>query len=641
MKNLISIIFLMNLLYSDSLNSLLQEYEDTSNNSLQTVNEKLGHVLVYSQKELNLMQYETLDDVLKELPLINLNRNRYGFSTPSIAGTKTTVSGFFRLFLNDHEVSSTYTQSFSLSWGNMPLDLVDYIEIYYGESSFSLGNETGVYFIRVYTKKAIKENATQLKTVFSNNNSFSQGLMHSEIFENGWAYLLYLNKSKHNNEQRYKNHTLNNDMNRRYFYLDLNNDTTKINVGYSDLEKDTYTGLSLDLISNDGELNSKDYFIDVSKKLSYDRSWIVGGSYSVNRRQYEEKNDEGLFVIPIIDWTQNPLNTAPKEFKEDLRFTKSTGYVTKKFHYKNNQLLSSLHIKEKTYEVLDRKSVNFSNEEMINTKFNEFSKETIYSFIVEDNYKINDKVVLVGNIKFDKYNRDDHLSDSNEKMHKVGVIYTPYKNFGFKAFYTKTYLPPSFYTADAASYRNKNVKTQKYKFFTAESVLTTEKSKVSLTYHNVKINDFIYFTPIGFENIDHQIQTEGLIFDYKYDFSNNTHFAFNYYITDSSETINNANNGGYLKFMSSVSKIEYFASLIYKNSYDYKPSDSNNVSVDNSYNLNMGVTYNYSKDVSISIKGENLLDKSTQSLYSDSSPTVNYGFNDFERTVSLSVKWVF
>ncbi len=631
----------MNMLYSDTLNSLLEEYEDTSNNSLQTVNEKLGHVLVYSQKELRVMQHNTLADILKELPLLNLNKNRYGLSTPSLAGTKTTVSGFFRLFLNDHEVSSMHTQSFALSWGEMPLDFVDYIEVYYGESSFALGNETGIYFVRVYTKSPDKENATQYKTIFTDKDSFSQSLTHSESFENGWSYLLFLNQKKLKDENKYKSEILRNNKRSRYFYLDINKDTTNINIGYNDIKKDNYMGLSLDVVPNSGELNSKDYFINVSKYFLNDRSLKIGASYNIFTRKYNEKNDEGLWLIPIIDLTQNPANTIPKEFSESLKFTKTAGYINKKLNYNNHQLLTAFHIKNKTHKLIERKTVNFSNQETVNTKFNDFSEETIYSFILEDNYKINNELVLIANVKFDRYDRDAYLQDSNEKMHKVGVIYTPFDNFGLKAFYTKTYLPPSFYNTDFASYRNKDIKTQKYNFFTSEAVFTTDKSKIGITYHNVKIDDFIYFTPIGFENIDHKIKTEGVIFDYKYNFSKDNQLALNYYTTKSSENINNSDNGGYIKYMGGFSKVEYFTSIIFRNKYEYTPSTSNNVSVPNSYNLNLGATYYYTKDVSISVKGENLLDKSTQSLFADGFPSTNFSLQDFDRTISISLKLVF
>ena len=136
------------------------------------------------------MQYHKLNDILKELPLLNLNKNRFGISSLSLAGTKTTVSGFFKVFINDHEVSSIYNQSAAMSWGDLPLDIIDYVEIYYGESSFSSGNESGIYFIRLYTKKGVKENGNEINLQTSSTDSSSESLTNSRTFGNGWSYLL-------------------------------------------------------------------------------------------------------------------------------------------------------------------------------------------------------------------------------------------------------------------------------------------------------------------------------------------------------------------------------------------------------------------------------------------------------------------
>ena len=641
MKKIIFILSIfIHILSADSLTSLLEEVEETSNNSLQTVDEKLGHVLVYSQKELKLMQHHKLSDVLKELPLLNLNRNRYGLTTPSLAGTKTTVSGFFRLYINDHEVSSIYTQSFALSWGELPLDFVDHIEVYYGESSFSLGNETGIYFIRVYTKSAQKENATALKTLLTDNGSLEQSITHADVFENGWSYLLFLNQNKLKNENSYNNVTLKNDSRNRYLYLDLNNDTTKINFAYTDLIKNNYMGLSTDIVPDSGEIRSKNYFIDVSKTFLSDDSLKIGASYDINERYYDEKNAQ-LWLIPELKFGPGLGASIPKEYNETLKFTKSTGYISKDFVGDNNKLLTSFHVKKKKQKIMDRTIVNNGNQTIKDQPFKSFNEESIYSFILEDYYKLNDEIMLIANAKYDKYNRNSHLEDSNEKMNRVGAIFTPFQNFGLKTFYTKTYLPPSFYNVDSASFQNPNMKTQKYKIFTTEAVFTTQKSKFGITYHNVKIDDFIYFSPVGFINVDHRIKNRGLIFDYKYNISHNNDIMLNYYTTKSSETPNNSENGGYIKFMGQYSKFEYFTSVIYRSKYEYTPTTSNHVSVPASYNWSLGTTYNYSKDLSFSIKGENLLEKSTQSLFYDRSSSRNFSLNDFDRTVYLSAKWVF
>ncbi|WP_419776803.1 TonB-dependent receptor plug domain-containing protein [Malaciobacter marinus] len=636
MKKLIIFIFIFfNTLNAQNLDSLLKNYKETSEKSLQTVDENLGHVFVYSQKDIRLMQYTKLSDILKELPLINFNHNRYGIPSLSLAGTKTTVSGFFRFFINDHEISSVHAQSPFLSWGNLPLDFVDYIEVYYGDSSFALGNDTGIYFIRIYTKKAYKENASELRVSAQKQGTNSQSIVHSQTFENGWSYLTFLKNLDSNKDANYKSEELKNHSKRRYFYLDISNDKTDINIGYADVKKDNFMGLSLDVVPNEGEIKSKDFFIDFTRKFLYDNSLKLSLSLDINTRKYYEENDEGIGLIPVLD-LKNMGMTIPKKFKEDLTLKKFHAHLSKTHNYKNNSLLAGINFSKKKYEVNNRKTVNFLNQTTNVGEYHDFDEENIYSLLLQDKLKINEKLSFVANAKFDRYERSGFLDDTSEELYRIGAIFTPFDNFGLKAFYTKTFLPPSFYDVDSARKDKPYLNTQKYNFYTLEGVYTTTNSKYRVKYSNVKINDFIYFSPIGTMNIDHTIKSEGLIFNYEYLFENNDKFEISYYTTKLSEELNNSNKGGYVKYMGKRDKWEYFASLIYKNSYSYLDVD-----VDASYDLNLGATYYFSDDLSLSIKGINILDKSTESLYKDGFPGDDFAFEDHGKNFNISMKWVF
>jgi iron complex outermembrane receptor protein len=96
---LLFFILLFNIALAESLDALLQEYQNTSEKSLSTLDERMGHVVIYSQQDIRRMQYNTLDDILKELPRKNLNKNRYGVNTSTLSGTSTSVSGFFVFLL--------------------------------------------------------------------------------------------------------------------------------------------------------------------------------------------------------------------------------------------------------------------------------------------------------------------------------------------------------------------------------------------------------------------------------------------------------------------------------------------------------------------------------------------------------------
>ncbi len=611
-------------LFSSDLDNLLQEYNTTSEKSLQTLDEKLGHVFIYSQKDIQLMQYHKLNDILEELPLFNLNKNRYGILTPSLSATKAMVSGFFRVFINDHEVSSIYNQSAALAWGELPLDFIDHLEIYYGESSFSYGSETGIYFIRLYTKKGIKENGSEINLKGSTTGTFSESLTNSKAFENGWSHLVNFSNERVNETTNYKSHELKNSANRRYLYLNVNNENTDINMAYTDLKKDNYQGMSIDAVSDDGELISKDFFIDITKYFLDDNSLKTNISFDVEDLKNEEQNQEGLSTIFYKNY---------KEVDTNSQLTKIKANISKSFEYKNNNFLTGIAISEKRYDTKSIKTVNFANQVNNKEQFSNFDQEQIASLMFEDDYKLFENLVLIGNLKFDRYKRTGSLDDISEELYRVGAIYTPFENFGIKTFYTNTYLPPSFYNMDYTL--SKNLDVQKYKLYTIEGVYTTEKQKFRVTHHNVDIDDFIYFHPTyGFTNIDHKIKTEGFIYSYEYLLSDTDKLELNYFETKLTESINNSNKGVNLKYMGEYENFEYFTSVIYRNAYTYLDID-----VDASYDFSLGTSYNVNKNLKISLKGENLFDSASQSVFKDS--TNNFILDDYERSVTLSMKWIF
>jgi iron complex outermembrane receptor protein len=259
---------------------------------------------------------------------------------------------------------------------------------------------------------------------------------------------------------------------------------------------------------------------------------------------------------------------------------------------------------------------------------------------MQDDYKASKNFLVVLNLKYDSYIRDKNLKNEQNFDYRLGSIYTATKNLGVKAFYSKTSIVPSFYNMDFKSQFQEDLKTQKYEVFQLESVYADDRLRFSVLYAKVNIDDFIYYAPVGFMNIDHTIEVENWIFDLKYDIFKNHTVALNYFTTKFSEQLNNSNKGGFLKVNGEYKDFEYFTSLIYRNAYSYYA-----VHVEDSYNLNIGTTYNISNDISLSLKAENILDDSTSSLFKEglsSNPNDgNFALEDFEPKITLSTEWVF
>ena len=633
-KYTILIVLFANLLLAQDIDSLLQEFESNTNKSLKTVDDRLGHVSIYSQKDLQLMQYTTINDIFKELSFSNLNKNKFGNLNLSLPGTKEDVSGFYRIFINDHEISSSYTQAPSGSWMELPIDLVDYIEVYKGNSSFSFGSQSGIFFIRIYTKNPLKENGTQITATLASRGTNSQSVSNSGTLENGWSYLAYFNNTKTKDSQSYKSNEFQNDSHQRYFYLSVQKDNTNINIGYTDSKKDNYRGYALDTNPDQGEIDTKDYFIDLTTYFLDDKSIKLNLSYDVNELKYEEqKNQPGLAVIPVLPFSS--LGNT-KEYYQNNRVTKLNALLSKTIAYNNNNLLIGVNFQNKKYQKADTATVDFANTTTNLRGFSDFDEEQISSLIIQDDIKLNDELLFVFNVKFDKHKREGTLDDFDDNQYRAGAIYTPFEHFGIKTFYTETSLTPSFYNIDFADRSASKMQNSEYKYYTLEGVYADANSKFSLLYNNTKIKNFIYFTPVGFINVDHIIHSESLMLEYTYELSKNNKIQLNYFRERHDDVVSNSNEGGNLKFMGEYDSFEYFTSLIYRNSYKYS-----DVSVAENYNFNLGITYNISKNLSLSLKGENLFDDSTESLYKEGFAGPYFSLKDYQREITFSMKWVF
>jgi len=625
----------VNILFAQDIDSLLQELESNSEKSLHTVDEKLGHVTIYSQKDLRLMQYTTVSDLLKELPYSNLNKNRFGTSSLSLSGSKADVGGFFRIFINNHEVSSNYTQSIPESWMELPMEMVDYIEVYRGDSSFSLGGDNGIFFIRIYTKKPSKDNSTKFIARVHDNGSNSQSVTQSSTFENGWSYLAYFSNNITQDDVLYKDNTIHNDSDKKYFYLNVQKGDTDINIGYVNTEKDNYFGFSLDADSDSGEIASQDYFADITTYFLDDKSIKVNLSFDINQMNYEEQNQEGLALLPVLDFA-NLGQTIPKYYSHDAKVIQTSAFVSKGVKYADNNLVFGLKYQNKKRITEENRVVNFLDATTEIGAFNDFNQEQIYSLFFQDDYRLNRDFLFVLNGKIDHRKRDGTLEDSTDEQYKVGMIYTPHESFGIKTFYTKTYITPSFYNIDYAESHSFEMKNQKYKIYEIEAVYANKKSRLSFLYTDVSIKDFIYFTPVGFINVDHKVKSQGVIIDYSYEVSPNNIIELNYFQAKLSENISNSNESGYVKFMGEYDSFEYFTSLIYRNAYRYY-----SVSAGDSYDFNFGATYNYSKNLSLSLKAENLFNDATKSLYKEGLIGSDFALKDYQKDITFSFKWVF
>lgn len=214
----------------------------------------------------------------------------------------------------------------------------------------------------------------------------------------------------------------------------------------------------------------------------------------------------------------------------------------------------------------------------------------------------------------------------------------PTDNLGFKLFATQSYIAPTFYYVDFQSPTVSNLESQKINYYTLENVYTYNSNKFNLILTNIQVDDMIYLTSKGFENFNDKVEGNSIMFKYTYSIDLKNQLMFNVYTMDSNQDEMNSSSGGNIKYMGSYQKFDYFTSLLFKDGYKVS-----NLNIDDGYDLNAGVTYNHTKNLSFSLKGENLLNNAIESIYRDTTNTTSPYFSlvDQERTYMMTMKWLF
>lgn len=619
--SVISITTLLHSTQSNEITALLDQYQNSSQNNSKTKKESLGHIISFTANDIYMMQAYKLSDILKTLPITSLQTNMFGVSNLAFNGSPNSVSTAMRLYINNHEVSSLHTLSPWLIYDQYPLDHISHIDIYISEGSLTLGNEPSKITIKLFTKVPETVNGGALRSSFTTAPSQETTLSYASETENfGTLAMINYNHSNYEDENK------NNDSNRLYGYFSLNLDQTQIDFGYAKLDKSPYIGLSKDLQPDGGSLNSKDYFVSATKFFNEGAS-KVSLAVDRNERDYKEQNQEGLLVLPYIQAT----STYPTNYEEQLIFTKYDLSLSHEYNTPNNTLFMGTSMKHKDYQIDNR----FLNNQPF-TKFSEISRESIVSIMAEDNYYFNDNNMLVADLKYDKYYKNAPFKNFDQISKRIGFVSLVSDNFGLKGFATASFTPPSLYQIDFANGAKKDLDPEKNQLLSFESVYENANHKITLFITNSKTSNGIVLTPTGFQNNSQNTKNHGIVLDYLYrvdGFNQININAFNFNSNDAYYA--SPHQGVILKAFQKFDKIRFYEELIFKRGYNH----NGQITLDNSYNASIGGIYQFSRDIELGLKYENIFNDDMSIAYNKNGSYTT--INNSRPKASASLKWTF
>ncbi|SFP69013.1 TonB-dependent receptor plug domain-containing protein [Hydrogenimonas thermophila] len=617
-----------------SIDLLLQEYKKESELSKKTKKETSGILYLYTREMLERMQVKNLKDILKTIPGINLYRAINNISLISTSSNGKFPTSGVRIFINDHDMTSASFGSAFLIWGDLNLEYIDHIEVYKATSSIEFGNETAPIVIKLYTKLANREEGGKARFMLDHKGSSILNLYNAKTVNDDFSYFVYgdfqdIKNKKYNTTYNSKIYTYSSDKQDYNFYANFLYKEWLFETGMINKTVDSFIGIGIYKTPDGSRLYAKQKYAHLTKK--FENGFKV--QFSADDIDYEQifVDPNGIYVYGM----QQPVTNYTITF--DDKIYSITAEQTLSF--KNNRLFYGGFYK---YKEFYEKSDVLTDYNISNSYQNSYKNSLDYSSLYfEDSYYLTSNISLVGSFKKDFYSYEKDIEKYSKSTYKLAARYKDEK-WHFQLLYTHSYLPVTLYqiyNPDRIPYEaNKNLvapTTDILLFFTQYNM---ENSYINLTMGEHQVKDPIiynYYPPNqGFINLFGVKSKYNLLeLTYHYDFDNNNRFDIVFYDTYNHKPINLSPKWGITAMLfNRYNKFDIYNELVFKSSYD-----SFGLKIKRSYDWTASVKYHISKDFSIGIRGENILNKGLEQAYNG----VPYSIPVVEQKFWLNLEYLF
>ena len=591
----------------EDFNSLLNAYKAESDLSHITKRESAGFVDVYTRSDLEMMQVKTFQDILRIIPGLHYTRtsnNLTSLSKPSTSNIKLTST---RLYVNDHDMSSSSFGSAFIIWGELPLEYIDHIEVYKGSSSIEFGNETASLVIKLYTKTPQREEGRKVRLTADTKKSTMLDAYVAST-DDDFSYFAYANlnnikRKKYDNLYNAQNYTLPSDRLGHNLYANLNYKDLRVELGSYAKESDSFLGIGTHRTPQGGKLDAYQHYIHITQKFSHDIKLQLSYDKASYKRSYIDPNGIHVANMPTI-------NYYGIHFEDEILSV----ILEKQLRYEKHSLLVGTFYKQKKF----KEHGDFYDNAQTYTHQNSFSNTlNLSSIYAEYSYDYDPKTKLIASVKEDFFQYKKDVKDTNELVSRVGVIKNIH-DFQIKAFGTYSYVPTPFYqlyNPDNKPYKaNPNLKNMPLMIASLSVRYKKEKHDLELIFAKNRAKNFIIYdrsTPYGYKNSSSDARYTRYQLKYTYNIDN-----FNKLILDAYTGNNNKHivispqYAANIRLFNRYKKFDIYNELLYKSSYSYA-----NLYMDASFNYSCAVKYHLNKDFSLGLRGENLFNDSFEQAY--------------------------
>lgn len=628
------VFFILNL-QAEDISTLLQKLNNTEELYHKTKVESAGLLILYTRDDLERMQAYKLRDVLKSLRFFTYKEGYIGESALAPSGGNSVVSPMFRLYIDNHEVSSSVYGSSMLQFSELDLGFVDHIEIYEGGNAISFGNEPGLVTIRIYSKEPDREKGSTLALLGDSRGSKTSKFFYTDTYNGGkQSLLLYAllgkidRKELYGNESSYSKDSTTNTFYTRYILKDKGS----ISAGYFSKQKDAFVGVGM--AHTPMEPNKID-----RQHLFLNMQYLLPNAFELNLSMDKIKQNI-LFSDTnkiIIVQNPNPFTYFDGKFSEILYKATLKQNIE---HHKGDFKWGIQGIK-KSYDI---DHMLMDGNEL--TQASGPSKLEILSIFGEERFNIDENNLLIATIKFDHYTDNFNSKSHTEYIARLGYIHLFSSALSSKIFISRTYLYPGFaYTSTFPNsyYSNSSLEAEHHNFIIGELKYKTSNDTTKIGGVYKILEDKIMHDALTrmFVNSSEKNKSIRLYANYTHHFDSlnkiSTEIYDTYFMGD--DVVKKSSMvGAYVRSINTIGRFDIFNELIYRSSYTYPLPAliGGPIKIKSGYDYNIGVKWHVNNAFTLSVKGENIFGKASKT------PIYGLGGVDsLDRRVMAQVEYFF
>jgi len=622
MKKFIFFMILSSFLNANEIeiDSLLNDIEKKSDLSEKTKLENSGISKIYTRNDLDRMQVRYLKDIMLSSATYGYSENRYSAPDPLARGDFTPFSSSnIRVFVDNQEVLAGMYGSGIANFGDLDISFADHIEIYTQTPTYEYSTEPTFMLIKIYSKSALRDEGSKLELTYASYNAKKTTFYTAKELENDWSYFAYFTYDDLKRQNYYSHSTkLSRDKKNTHIFATLSTDNQKIMVENINFHKDSFAGTSLDATP--------------LKSTIYVNNFHLG--YDIDLKN----------LAFITTFEQHRLNY---NFIDDINFIQSKGVYTVtdifttelKYKYSrvDNNLVVGMKYRYKLYHINE-----IINDIDMPQRDNDNQK--IATIFFQDAYSLKENLILTLGMQYSsvknqgaKYNEDDNLLG-----YRVGLTYLK-KDWTLKLInaHVETTLEP--YLIDSSFVADKELK--KYNFDYTYLTLSYQKDsdKYETLFGYMTIYNYLMPDKDNFGKLDNYNETmhsHDLFFRWIHEYNRYdklfTEVAYQ-------DVVNVLDFGTYKTYKAMIRNLNSYKNFDIFNELVY---ERNNDSKMNFYNYNFGLKYNYSSNLSLSIKGENIFNKATKKGYFRVDPQTyqsetSLHISPFDKRFSFTMEYLF